>query len=154
MKEIIADGQFRSTYHRSRANILYTAIWLNEYVRKFMEQYGLTPQQHNILRIVYNSDKPMNVLQIRDRMFEKLSDASRLIDRLEAKGLLKKKKSTSDKRLVEITLTEDGKLLTEKIAAAILQLDEPLKGLNQVEADTLSDLLEKMRNNGFKNFVR
>lgn len=154
MKELTADREFRSSYHRTRINILYSAILLNEYVREFMEQYDLTPQQHNILRIVYNSDKPMNVLQIRDRMFEKLSDASRLIDRLEAKGLLQKKKSTTDKRLVEITLTEAGRQLTENIATVILELDEPLKGLDETEADMLSGLLEKMRKNGFKNFVR
>ncbi len=144
MKELIPDD-FRSKYHRTRVNILYSALWINEYIREFMDQFDLTPQQHNILRIVHRSQTPLNVLQIRERMFEKLSDASRLIDRLELKGLVAKKKSAEDRRLVEITLTEKGRELTEKILAAIEQLDFPMKGLNENEADILADLLIKMR---------
>ncbi|ANI89136.1 hypothetical protein A9P82_07430 [Arachidicoccus ginsenosidimutans] len=149
MKSLIPDD-YRSKYHRARVNILYSAIWINEYIRGFMEQFDLTPQQHNILRIIHRSDKPLNVLQIRDRMFEKLSDASRLIDRLELKGLVQKKKSVEDRRLVEITLTEKGNALTEKILEAIAELDSPMKELNEEEADVLSELLMKMRKENCK----
>lgn len=150
MKELTADGKFRSTYHRTRINILYTAIWLNQYVRDFIHQFDLTPQQYNILKIVANSEKPMNVLQIRDRMFEKLSDSSRLINRLELKGLLSKKKCREDKRLVEITITTAGLAVIEKVSEHIFQLDEPLKGLGEEDAEKISELLLQMRKTSSK----
>ncbi len=124
MKELTARGEFRSVYHRARINVLYTAICIRELDRKFMSLFDLTPQQHNILRIVYHHKKPLNVLQIRDRMFEKLSDASRLIDRLEMKDLLKKEKSKEDKRLVEISLTEKGLALVERIDENLDNIDK------------------------------
>ncbi|HEU0228421.1 MAG TPA: MarR family transcriptional regulator [Arachidicoccus soli] len=137
---------YRSVYHRARLNVLFSASWMGEFIRRFMEKYDITGQQYNILRIIHrNQGNHLSVLQLREQMFEKMSDTSRLVDRLIAKGLVGKRKSTVDRRLVEIYLTTQGEDLLTKILAGIEVLDLPLKGLTEEEAEILSNLLVKMR---------
>jgi DNA-binding MarR family transcriptional regulator len=125
---------------------MLSASWMSEFIRRFMEQYDITGQQYNIMRIIdRNQGNHLSILQIREQMFEKMSDTSRLVDRLITKGLVGKRKSTTDRRLVEIYLTNEGENLLTKIMENIEELDLPLKGLTEEEAGVLSNLLIKMR---------
>jgi DNA-binding MarR family transcriptional regulator len=147
----IQQTNFRNEYQKMGINLLYTANWLNENVGKFLEQEEITQQQYNILRILRGSEVPLSTLQIRERMLDKMSDTSRIVDRLIVKELVAKTTCPTDKRLVDITLTAKGYALVEKLDQLNDQIDGLLKGVTENEAKTINDILDKLRNSAEKN---
>ena len=137
---------FRNGYNKAMVNILFTNNWLIEKIKGFVKTEDVTPQQYNILRILRGAGEPLSTLQIRDRMLDKMSDTSRIVDRLITKGLVKKEISARDKRLVDISITETGNELLKKLDARETELDQMLQNINEEEAETLSLLLDKLRN--------
>ena len=115
-------------------------------MKVLFDREDITAQQFNILRILRGSfPTPLSTLQIRDRMLEKMSDTSRLVDRLLIKGLVEKITSATDRRLVDILITDKGKKLLSRIDAQEAEMDAILNNLTEKEAAQLSDLLDKMR---------
>lgn len=102
-------------------------------------------QQFNILRILRGSDTPLSTLQIRGRMLDKMSDTSRIVDRLILKDLVKKITCKSDKRLVDVSITSKGKALLFKLDQHESSMENIVQSLSQTEAKTLNMLLDKMR---------
>jgi DNA-binding MarR family transcriptional regulator len=141
----IQQTNFRNEYQKMGINLLYTANWLNENVGKFLDQEEITQQQYNILRILRGSEVPLSTLQIRERMLDKMSDTSRIVDRLIVKELVAKSTCPADKRLVDITLTEKGTALVEKLDQLNDQIDGLLKGVTEDEAKTINLILDKLR---------
>lgn len=142
----IQQPRFRNEYQKVMVNILYSAGWITENQKKFLEPEDITPQQYNILRILRGSLKPLSTLQIRERMLDKMSDTSRIVDRLLLKGLVEKKLCTTDKRLVDITINEKGLELLERLDARNDELDCMVSStLSSQEAEELNTLLDKMR---------
>jgi DNA-binding MarR family transcriptional regulator len=141
----IQQTNFRNEYQKLGINLLYTANWLNENVGKFLEQEEITQQQYNILRILRGSEVPLSTLQIRERMLDKMSDTSRIVDRLIVKELVAKSTCPTDKRLVDITLTDKGHALVEKLDQLNDQIDGLLKGVTENEAKTINEILDKLR---------
>jgi len=141
----IQQTNFRNEYQKLGINLLYTANWLNENVGKFLEQEEITQQQYNILRILRGSEVPLSTLQIRERMLDKMSDTSRIVDRLIVKELVAKSTCPTDKRLVDITLTDKGYALVEKLDQLNDQIDGLLKGVTENEAKTINEILDKLR---------
>jgi DNA-binding MarR family transcriptional regulator len=117
-----------------------------ENTRKHLDQYDLTNQQFNILRILRGAGEPLSTLQIRQRMLDKMSDTSRIVDRLVKKGLVSKVVCSSDRRLVDVTISEKGKLLLTEMDKHENEWDSLLKNLNEKEAAELNNLLDKLRN--------
>src|SRR6476620_10027639 len=99
---------FRNQYHRVMVNLLYSNNWLEEKSRDFLKQQNISLQQYNILRILKGSGIPLSTMQIRERMLDRMSDTSRIIDRMVTKGIVEKKPNDNDKRLVDITITAKG----------------------------------------------
>jgi hypothetical protein len=143
----IQQTNFRNEYQKMGINLLFTANWLNENIGKFLLHEDITQQQYNILRILRGSDVPLSTLQIRERMLDKMSDTSRIVDRLIIKELVAKTTCPSDKRLVDITLTEKGLLLVNKLDEYNDQIDAILKGVTECEAQTMNQILDKVRCN-------
>ncbi len=143
----IQQPNFRNEYQKMGINLLYTANWLNENIGKFLDQEDITQQQYNILRILRGSEVPLSTLQIRERMLDKMSDTSRIVDRLIVKELVAKSTCPADKRLVDITLTPKGLALVEKLDQLNDQIDAVLKGVTESEAKTINDILDKLRSN-------
>jgi DNA-binding MarR family transcriptional regulator len=141
----IQQQKFRNSYQKAAVNILFSANWLNEKIKAFLEEEGITPQQYNILRILKGSKKPLSTLQIRERMLDKMSDTSRIVDRLLIKGLVEKKISCTDKRLVDVIIAKKGLQLIEKLDLQNASLDGILQQLNEEEVILLNQLLDKMR---------
>ena len=141
----IQQPNFRNEYQKMGINLLYTANWLNENIGKFLEQEEVTQQQYNILRILRGSEVPLSTLQIRERMLDKMSDTSRIVDRLIIKELVAKSTCPTDKRLVDITLTIKGYALVEKLDQLNDQIDGLLKGVTENEAKTINEILDKLR---------
>lgn len=86
----ILTANFRNEHHKALVNLLFTHSWVSERTRLIFEKGDLTPQQYNILRILRGAKQPLSTLQIRQRMIDKMSDTSRIVDRLIAKNLVKK----------------------------------------------------------------
>ena len=106
IEQDIQQPNFRNEFQKMGINIIFTANWLNERIASFLSKEDITLQQYNILRILRGSDAPLSTLQIRERMLDKMSDTSRIVDRLIVKGLVQKSACKVDKRLVDIILTE------------------------------------------------
>jgi DNA-binding MarR family transcriptional regulator len=144
----IQQQSFRNNYQKAAVNLLFSANWLNEKIKDFLQQEGITPQQYNILRILRGSKKPLSTLQIRERMLDKMSDTSRIVDRLLLKGLVEKKISCTDKRLVDVNIAKKGLQLIERLDNENARLDGILNTLNETEVVLLNQLLDKMREKG------
>jgi MarR family 2-MHQ and catechol resistance regulon transcriptional repressor len=142
----IQQANFASTRQKAMINILFTYGWVLERIKNFLVNEDITHQQFNILRILRGSHpKPLSTLQIRDRMLDKMSDTSRIVDRLVTKDLVKKVICEKDKRLVDVTITEKGQTLLQKIDSEADHIAEIMGNLSEEEAGQLSDLLDKMR---------
>ena len=86
--EDVIKGSFYSEQHKLRVNIIYTSNWLLGEVKEFLKKYDITQQQFNILRILRGQyPKPITTSLIRERIMDKMSDVSRIVDRLEKKGI-------------------------------------------------------------------
>lgn len=142
----IQQARFRNIYQKASINLIYTVGWMRERTKSIFEEEDITPQQFNILRILRGSHpNPLSTLQIRERMLEKMSDTSRIVDRLIAKGLVKKVTCKKDRRLVDVLITDKGKKLLEKLDLRQEEMDAVLGNLSEKEAATLSELLDKVR---------
>jgi MarR family transcriptional regulator, 2-MHQ and catechol-resistance regulon repressor len=144
----IQQSKFRNVYQKATINLIYTMGWMRDRTKMIFEAEDITPQQFNILRILRGSfPEPLSTLQIRERMLEKMSDTSRIVDRLITKGLVKKLICKTDRRLVDVIISDKGKKLLEKLDLRQDEMDAILGNLSEKEAATLSDLLDKVRSN-------
>jgi len=141
----IQQQTFRNDYQKAAVNLIFSANWLNEKIKVFLETEDITPQQYNILRILRGSKQPLSTLQIRERMLDKMSDTSRIVERMLKKGLVEKKVCSKDKRLVDVVLSKRGFSVLEKLDRKNAELDNMLEALSPEEACTLNGLLDKMR---------
>jgi MarR family 2-MHQ and catechol resistance regulon transcriptional repressor len=141
----IQQVHFRSKRQKAMLNILYTYGWILERVKTFLADEDITHQQFNILRILRGAAGPLSTLQIRERMLDKMSDTSRIVDRLVVKGLVKKTTCGRDKRLVDVTITERGQKLLQKLDAEGDHINAIMRNLTEEEAEMLSTLLDKLR---------
>lgn len=141
----IQQTKFRNEYQKAAINLIFTYNWMSEQNKKFFEREDITPQQFNILRILRGAGKPLSTLQIRQRMLDKMSDTSRIVDRLIKKGLVKKVVCKSDRRLVDVSITDKGGELLAKLDLANDEMDEVLSKITIEEASTLNVLLDKIR---------
>lgn len=136
---------FRNEHHKVMVNMLYTNNHLEERSREFLKQQNLSLQQYNILRILRGAKRPLSTMQVRERMLDRMSDTSRIIDRMVAKGLVGKKQNENDKRLVDITITEKGLKILEELDKKNDELESIATTLTADEAKMLNDLLDKLR---------
>jgi DNA-binding MarR family transcriptional regulator len=142
----IHQNKFRNDRHKAMINLLFTYGWAVERIKQFVSDHGITHQQFNILRILRgNHPTPLSTLTIRERMIDKMSDTSRIVDRLLSKGLVKKVICKKDRRLVDITITDKGLKLLEKLDGRQDEMDGILSNLSEKEASSLSKLLDKIR---------
>jgi MarR family transcriptional regulator, 2-MHQ and catechol-resistance regulon repressor len=142
----ILQSKFRNEHQKASVNLLYTYGWVMEQTKELFASEDITPQQFNILRILRGSfPQPLSTLQIRERMLDKMSDTSRIVDRLINKGLVKKGTCKTDRRLVDVIITDKGKKMLERLDKRQDELDNIIGNLSEKEAATLSELLDKIR---------
>jgi MarR family transcriptional regulator, 2-MHQ and catechol-resistance regulon repressor len=145
----IQQFKFRNMHQKAAINLIYTVGWLRDKTRSIFEAEDITLQQFNILRILRGSfPQPLSTLQIRERMLEKMSDTSRIVDRLIVKGLVKKLTCKNDRRLVDVIISDKGKKLLERLDTRQDEIDGVMGNLSEKDANILSDLLDKIREAG------
>lgn len=146
LEDEIKQSKFKDEYHKLLVNLMFTTSWLNIRQIHFFKKFDISPQQYNLLRILRGQyPNPASVNLLIERMLDKQSNASRLVDKLDAKGLVKRKKCKEDKRQVDVVLSAKGVNLLEQIDKDIDNLDSIMSNLTPAEAKKVSDLLDKMR---------
>jgi DNA-binding MarR family transcriptional regulator len=146
LEDDIRQPSFRNEHQKGIINMIYTCNWIMERQKNFFDQENITLQQFNILRILRGSyPKPISTLQIRERMLDKMSDTSRIVDRLVIKDLATKKPSLTDKRLVDIAITSKGIAMLERLDRKNEEMDSLLQALSEHEVKILNQLLDKIR---------
>ncbi|MEN8250020.1 MAG: MarR family transcriptional regulator [Bacteroidota bacterium] len=149
LEQAIQQSDFTSNEHRSILNLIYTFNIFKENQKGFFKTFDITPQQFNVLRILRGRHpEPFTTSQIRERMLDKMSDASRIVDRLLKKKLVTRRTTKEDRRLVDVVISEQGLKLLDRI-------DNPLEdymkntfaGLSDNEINQLNKLLDKIRDN-------
>lgn len=145
IEEDIQQKSFRSEYQKSVVNLIYTYNWITERIRAILAHGKITEQQYNILRILKGANKPLSTLQIRRKLLDKASDTSRIVDRMVLKNLVTKTISSTDKRLVDISISETGLSLLKHLDSYNDEMDSIIKNLTEEEARTLNKLLDKIR---------
>src|SRR5438105_2534393 len=139
-------SKFDDNYHKAVINVTYTYGWLSNALRCQFEKYNLTQQQFNILRILRGQyPKPATVNLLKERMLDKMSDASRIVDRLVQKGLVSRCTNNKDRRAVDIRISDVGMDILMKMDAEFKTKDFLQNNLTEDEAGQLSDLLDKLR---------
>lgn len=144
MGDISKDIQstFPSQKVKALVNIKYTSAWIASKENDFFKPFGISPQQFNILRILRGAKSSMKVQTVKERMIERAPNATRLMDKLYAKQLIKRERCKKDRRVVYVSISDKGLDVLQDIA--VQQLDF-LNKLTQKEAATLSNLLDKIR---------
>lgn len=146
LEEAIKTAKFQSEVHKAHLNILFTAGWLRARISASIKPLGISMEQFNVLRIVRGQhQRGIRVKDITRRMLEKNSNTTRIIDRLEQKGLLRRLTSDQDRRERAIVLTPAGETLLADIDLAWQQNNPHTAPLTPDEARMLNELLDKMR---------
>jgi DNA-binding MarR family transcriptional regulator len=146
IEDEIKQEKFKSEYHKLAVNLKFTTSWLYSSHMKVLRKCGLSVQQFNVLRILRGQQpKPSSLLLIKERMLDKESNASRLIDKLESAGHISRIQCPKNRRQVDITITQQGLELLEKISPEIEQLSMSEISLTESEAQTVNLLLDKLR---------
>lgn len=146
LEEEIKQESFRNEFHKLAVNLIYTHSWLVSKIQAILSDFDITPQQFNILRILRGQHpSPASIALLKERMLDKMSDASRLVDRLIQKGLVKRNVCSSDRRKVDVIITNKGLKLLEEIDKKNEITDSYLKNLTLTEAKKLNKLLDKLR---------
>ncbi|HWD87591.1 MAG TPA: MarR family transcriptional regulator [Mucilaginibacter sp.] len=146
IEEEIQSTNFEDNYHKVAVNISYTYGWLNNTFKCKFEKHKLTNQQFNVLRILRGQyPNPATVNLIKERMIDKMSDASRIVDRLVQKGLVSRCTNNQDRRAVDIRISEEGMKVLSIMDKEFKPKDVLKNNLTDEEAAQLSDLLDKLR---------
>jgi DNA-binding MarR family transcriptional regulator len=146
LEEEIKQSKFRNEYHKLAGNIFYTYSWLLNIQTKLFADYNITGNQFNILRILRGQHpQPASVNLLKERMVDKMSDVSRLVERLRSKGFVKREPSTKDRRQVEVKITLKGLKLLDDMDRLDKQYDAAFNLLTRDEAAIINELLDKMR---------
>ena len=122
-------SKFENNRVKALLNIIYTANWINSCQNEFFKDFGISPQQYNILRILKGAGEPLKVQTIKDRMLERSPNATRLMDKLCAKNYIERLPSEHDRRVVKIVITKEGIDLLKSIPKTLNK--ELLKNLNE-----------------------
>lgn len=146
LEDEIKQEKFSNPTHKLTVNLLYTSGWLNIKQIQFFRQFDISPQQYNILRILRGQyPNPASVNLLIERMLDKMSNASRLVDKLVAKELVVRSKCKADKRQVDVTISEKGLGLLTQMDKQVSELDSFSGALSDAEIDQLNILLDKLR---------
>ena len=144
--EIKQRKRFANEHERLLVNILFTASWLEGKHIQRLKPYGISPQQFNVLRILHGSaPEPVTLNVIAQRMIDKNSNATRLVEKLRLKGLVKREVCPTNRRQVDITITNKGNDLLTKLDQSADEWLNSFDHISKQQVTLLNDLLDKMR---------
>lgn len=131
---------------KSDVNITFTASWLMVEKTRVLRPFGLTMQQFNVLRILKGAKEgPVSIRYITERMIDKASNASRLVDKLVEKEWVLRKICPMDRRQVEVSISPEGVSILENASQAVRNSQVVFNTLSDQEMELLNHLLDKIR---------
>ena len=146
IEDEIKQSHFQDEHQKAMINLIYTAGWLQLRQACAFKQFALTSPQFNILRILRGQHpRPATVALLIERMLDKTSNASRIVDRLEEKKLVTRTVCPSNRRAVDIRITPAGLALLDQIEVSGVMQAAAHASLTEAEARQLNELLDKMR---------
>ncbi len=147
IEEALKMKQFESPQQKALLNVIFTGYWLSEHMNEILKPFGLSEQQFNVLRILRGQkEKTLNLLDIQCRMMHKMSNATRLVEKLRQKGYVNREICPNNRRMVDINITEKGLQLLDKLDIQVKEHYEHfVEKLSVEEFDQLSELLDKIR---------
>lgn len=146
LEDEIKQKKFDSENHKLMINIQFTANWLNAIHNRILRPFGVSGQQFNVLRILKGQfPNPCSLNLIKERMLDKESNASRLIDKLDGAELANRITCPNNRRQVDITITKAGIKLLEDINVQVEKLNNSVPNISEEDAKVLNALLDKLR---------
>lgn len=146
LEEEIKQQKFSSELEKAALNILFTSSWLYNINSARLKKYGVTPEQFNVMRILRGSHpNSMMLADITCRMIDRSSNATRLVEKLRLKGLVKRDICEDNRRQVDITITDKGLNLLSKIDHQDEEWASTLKNITKTDAKALNQILDKLR---------
>lgn len=145
-QEIKQTRPFKSNYEKTLVNIMFTNNWIHFKQNKYLKPFDISIQQYNVLRILNGQkDQPITINEIIDRMLDKMSNASRLVDKLFAKGYVSREQKVGNRRACDVTITPKGISFLADVTKSIKGIEKDMNSLSEAEFDELNRLLDKIR---------
>lgn len=146
IEDAIQQKEFKDPYNKLVVNLLYTHSYMVNLQNSLFKPHDLSPEQYNVLRILRGQNgAPTTVSSIQDRMLNKMSNASRLVDKLKLKELVKRDECPSDRRQVDVVITQKGLELLAQLELLVEENNKNALHLSLAEVNQLNDLLDKLR---------
>lgn len=142
----IKQEHFKSEYIKADINIAYTFSYLSGQKNNALKNFGISLAQFNILRILRGlKGEPATIKLLTERMIDKMSNASRLVEKLKNKGLVERISCPNDRRQVEIYITKKGLSVIEEATKALEDSVNATQKITEQEARQLNSILDKIR---------
>jgi DNA-binding MarR family transcriptional regulator len=146
LEEAIKQKEFKDPYNKLVVNLLYTHSYLVSAQNGILKPFDLSPEQYNVLRILRGQNGvPTTVSSIQDRMLNKMSNASRLVDKLKIKQLVERRECPTDRRQVDIVITDKGLQTLNDLQVYMEGFNNQVINLSQEEVLLMNTLLDKLR---------
>lgn len=146
LEKEIKQKKFANEHQKMVINIIYTSNWIEYKQSKFMKAFGISPQQYNILRILKGQfPNAASVNLLIERMLDKMSNASRLVEKLKQKGLVERKTCEKDRRQVDVVITDKGIKLLDEMNTKLKDIQSDYQTITEEEARELNRILDKLR---------
>ncbi len=147
ISEDLKQSRFTTQTSKAIVNIIFTGNWMMQQQYELLKPFGLTAQQYNVLRILRGQqNNPITVLGITERMMDKMSNASRLVDKLLEKKLVLRRECPQDRRAVDVMILPAGMALLEEIDQVQIAWEKNFAGINTVKMEQLNEILDEFRN--------
>ena len=144
--EDLKQSNFQSESQKAIVNAIYTGNWIVQQQQELLKPFGLTVQQYNVLRILKGQQgNPMTVLAITERMLDKMSNASRLVDKLLEKKLVLRRECPKDRRAVDILILPAGLDLLKEVDQVQQDWGKNFEALGPKKLEEMNQLLDEFR---------
>ncbi len=148
IEDELKQPNFINPHNKALVNIIFTNNWLMSKQCEMLKPFAISPEQYNVLRILRGQNSiPVSINTISERVLDRMSNVSRLVDKLVLKKYVNRKESKKDRRSVDVKITQLGLDLLSKIDVLQNQMTDSLNNISNEEATLLSDLLDKIRLN-------
>ncbi|MEQ8359100.1 MAG: MarR family transcriptional regulator [Cytophagales bacterium] len=146
LEDEIKQYKFPSQFQKALLNLIYTGNWISARHKKFFAKHNLSHEQYNVLRILRGQHpNPASIQLINERMLDKMSNVSRLVEKLRAKSLITRTTSSEDRRQVDVKISDKGLSLLSEMDVEIDKLQTSIQTISEAEAEHLNQLLDKLR---------
>ncbi len=148
LEEDIKQEKFSSEYHKLTINIAFTNSYLTNLLNNYLKPFDLSMQQYNVLRIIRGQHpNPVSINTITDRMIDKMSNASRLVEKLRKKTMIHRQTCNTDKRQVDVCITTKGLEILAEIDALMDRYEKKFTHIDLAEISVANKVLDDLRIN-------